>query len=101
MWIFVAFDLPAKTKADRKEYGVFRKHLLENGFIKMQFSLYSRFVVGTEQVEKYSKRIEQFLPPGGEVRVLVFTDKQFERMKTFCGKIRQSTPKQWEQLTFF
>jgi CRISPR-associated protein Cas2 len=95
------FDLPTDTKKARKEYALFRKKLLETGFTKMQFSVYTRFTLGTENAEKYVRQVKSFLPPGGEVRILSFTDKQFERMYIFFGKKRQPIPKQWEQLTFF
>ena len=42
MWVIVLFDLPTETKRARKEYAQFRKKLLENGFVKMQYSVYLR-----------------------------------------------------------
>jgi len=36
-----------------------------------------------------------------DVRLLTITDKQFERMKVFHGKIRKATKKAPEQLSFF
>jgi CRISPR-associated protein Cas2 len=95
------FDLPTDTKKARKEYTIFRKHLLEDGFTKMQFSVYTRFVNGTEHMEKHVLRVQKFLPPGGEVRILCFTDKQFERMHVFFGKLRIKEKNPWQQLTFF
>ena len=33
MRVMVFFDLPVKSKKDRKEYAEFRKQLLKNGFV--------------------------------------------------------------------
>lgn len=40
MWILVFFDLPTETKKDIKEYTIFRKFLLDDGFTMFQFSIY-------------------------------------------------------------
>jgi CRISPR-associated protein Cas2 len=82
------FGLLTDTKKVRKEYPIFRKHLLESGFTKMQFSVYTRLANGTKYMEKHILRVQKFLPPGGEVRILYFTDKQFERIHVFFGKLR-------------
>jgi CRISPR-associated protein Cas2 len=52
-------------------------------------------------MEKHVLRVQKFLPPGGEVRILCFTDKQFERMHVFFGKLRIKEKNPWQQLTFF
>ena len=43
MWVLVLFDLPTDTKKDRKEYALFRKKLLMDGFT--MFQLYSEKAV--------------------------------------------------------
>ena len=45
MRIMVLFDLPTKTVENRKEYLKFRKFLLNEGFIMMQESVYTRLVL--------------------------------------------------------
>ena len=42
MWLFVFFDLPVKTKKQRKEATTFRKYLEKDGFSMLQFSVYMR-----------------------------------------------------------
>ena len=39
MRVFVMFDLPTDTALDRREYRVFRKYLMDTGFIMMQESV--------------------------------------------------------------
>ena len=42
MWVIVMFDLPVDTKKAKRQYAQFRKSLLKDGFVKMQFSVYRR-----------------------------------------------------------
>ena len=39
MRVMVFFDLPVKTKKDRKAYTDFRKFLIKDGFIMVQYSV--------------------------------------------------------------
>ena len=48
MWILVFFDLPTETKKDIKEYTIFRKFLLDDGFTMFQFSIYIRNCASSE-----------------------------------------------------
>jgi CRISPR-associated endonuclease Cas2 len=36
MWVLAMFDLPTDTKKARREYTLFRKALLRDGFTQMQ-----------------------------------------------------------------
>jgi CRISPR-associated protein Cas2 len=101
MWIVVMFDLPTDTKPARRAYTQFRKDLLEDGFTKMQYSVYSRHCPSKENAEVHVKRVSQRVPADGEVRVLVITDKQFERMMVFWGKMRKPTEAPPQQMELF
>ena len=90
MWIVAMFDLPTDTKQARKQYALFRKHLIEDGFTMMQYSVYARHCASKENAEVHIERIKRNLPPDGEVRVITITDKQFERMMVFWGKMRKA-----------
>ncbi len=89
MWLVVMFDLPVDTKKARRNYALFRKDLLEDGFTKMQYSVYLRHCASQENADVHVSRVERGVPPDGEVRILTITDKQFERMRSFWGKIRR------------
>ena len=101
MWILTMFDLPTDTKAARKAYHDFREALLDDGFTMLQFSVYGRHCPSEENAEVHEKRVKSSLPPDGEVRLLMVTDKQFERMKVFYGKTRKATEKAPDQISFF
>lgn len=101
VWTIVMFDLPMRTKLERKAYALFRKLLLENGFSKMQYSVYLRSNLTEEKAEVYENRIKAGIPDDGEVRILQVTEKQLARMKVWFGKIPKAPEKPSEQLEFF
>lgn len=97
MWVLVFFDLPTETKKDRKQYSLFRKRLVEDGFTMFQFSIYLRHCPSRENAEVHIKRVRAILPPFGNVGVLCITDKQFGQIEIFSGKKEvkeRNTPQQ-------
>jgi CRISPR-associated protein Cas2 len=101
MWVVAMFDLPVDTKEARREYTRFRKKLLKDGFVRMQFSVYVRHCASEENADVHVKRVEYAVPDDGEVRILKVTDKQFERMRIFWGKKRKAPERPPSQLEFF
>ena len=101
MWIAVMFDLPVVEKKERKAATDFRNTLLDMGFEMAQFSVYMRFCTSQAQIETYCKRVEQALPEGGKVNILVFTDKQYERIISYYGKAKQPAKKSPDQFNLF
>ncbi len=51
MWVLVFFDLPTATKKDRKAYTLFRKNLLNDGFVMFQMSIYARTCPSMDNAE--------------------------------------------------
>lgn len=98
VWIFALFDLPVKTPKDRRHYTLFRKKLLQLGFDMLQYSVYARYFPSEKSSEKYKAYIRKELPPDGEVRLLMVTDRQFGKMQVFYGKKRHDPEKPPEQL---
>lgn len=90
MWLFVFFDLPVTSKKERKLATDFRKKLLNNGFCMMQFSVYNRHCASRESAEVHIRRVKSFVPPYGQVSILMITDKQYGDIINFWG--RKSTP---------
>ena len=101
MWLVVLFDLPVDTREARHNYALFRKHLLRDGFTMLQYSVYARHTTSEENAKVHVQRVETWLPPDGEVRILTITDKQFERMRIFWGEMRRIPPPAPRQLEFF
>jgi CRISPR-associated protein Cas2 len=85
MWLFAMFDLPMKTRSQRREYTRFRKALMREGFCQMQFSVYARYCVSEEVSTAYCERVRCFLPPEGQVRMIAITERQFGRQRIYWG----------------
>ena len=62
MWVLVLFDLPTETKKDRKDYALFRKRLLQDGFTMFQFSIYLRHCPSAENADVHIRRVQNILP---------------------------------------
>ena len=101
MWIFVMFDLPVHTKADRKEAVRFRNDLLKSGFHMMQYSIYIRVCGSKEDTEKIITRTKRQVPDNGKISILAVTDKQFGNIINFSGKQKKRIFKTPTQLTLF
>lgn len=101
MWVVAMFDLPVDTKEARRQYALFRKSLMKDGFVRMQFSVYIRHCASEENADVHVQRVEKNIPPDGEIRVITITDKQFERMRIFWGKRRRAPEQPPPQLELF
>ncbi len=88
LWLMVFFDLPVKTKKQRRVAAKFRKFLVGDGYIMLQYSVYGRICRGQEAVTKHMRRLIKSLPSEGSVRSLQVTNAQYARMKTLVGKRR-------------
>lgn len=101
VWLFAMFDLPVKTKAQRRRYAQFRKNLLKDGFSQLQYSVYARYCPSEESAQAHRERIKAALPSEGQVRVLSVTDRQFGKMENYIGKKRRATEEKPQQLMLF
>ena len=94
MWVLVFFDLPTDTKKERKNAALFRKRLIEDGFVMFQFSIYMRHCPSSENAQAHINRVKSFLPDLGQVGILCITDKQFGNMELFS----EHNPKECEDI---
>lgn len=88
MRVFVFFDLPVDTASQRKEYRLFRKHLIKEGFLMLQESVYAKLVMNDAQANATIGRLRQKRPPAGLVQALKVTEKQFASMEFITGARR-------------
>lgn len=94
MWVLVFFDLPTDTKKERKNAALFRKRLIEDGFVMFQFSIYMRHCPSSENAQAHINRVKSFLPDLGQVGILCITDKQFGNIELFS----EHKPKECEDI---
>lgn len=86
MWLFTMFDLPVDSPTARKRYTQFRKQLLKEGFLMLQFSVYARYFSTEDASASIRKAISEIIPDDGRVRLMSVTDRQFGKMEVFYGK---------------
>ena len=101
MWLLVLFDLPTETKKDIKEYTLFRKNLIRDGFTMFQFSIYIRHCASMENADVHKKRVKSFLPQFGKVCIICITDKQFGDIQIFSCKKEKKPSAPYQQLELF
>ena len=76
--LMVMFDLPTGNKQERRSYSDFRKFLIDDGYYREQFSVYSRVVLTRESSLAHIGRLRANLPKAGVVTVFELTEKKYE-----------------------
>lgn len=85
MRMLCMFDLPVETEEERRAYRIFRKNLMQEGFVMMQYSVYVRVCPNREYANRLENRIKKFIPREGNVRLLCVTEKRYSDMKLLVG----------------
>ena len=101
MWLQVIFDIPVKTKSDKRSASQFRQLLLKLGFDMVQFSVYMKYIFSKEKSNSIISKIEQSLPEKGSIYIISITDKQYEQIYSFIGKKKKKNLKNPGQLELF
>ena len=86
MRTIVFFDLPNVYSKDKRNYLLFRKYLLNEGFIMMQESVYSKIVLNSQQSVALIERLKKKTPKKGIIQVLTITEKQYSQIEYIIGK---------------
>ena len=86
LWLIAMFDLPVETPTNKRDYTRFRKALLKDGFMMLQFSIYARYLPSEEAADSHRSTIRAVIPPLGQVRLMTVTDQQFGKMEVFYGR---------------
>ncbi len=100
MRVLVMFDLPTKTKKDRHNGTKFRNNLIKLGFFMIQFSVYMRICKGIASAKTAINNIKRCVPPLGNIRCLIITEKQFDHMEIILGYETQNE-KNNKEMTLF
>lgn len=85
MRTLVLFDLPMETLVDQRAYRKFRRFLIEEGFVMLQKSVYSKIVINTPSAKLLKQRIYEQSPKNGLVQYLLITEKQFAEIEYVIG----------------
>ena len=85
MRLLVFFDLPVETATQRRNYRLFRKHLIKEGYLMLQESVYAKLVTNDGAAGAAVMRLRKHRPPEGLVQVLRVTEKQFATIDYIVG----------------
>lgn len=86
MRTIVFFDLPNIYYKDKRNYQLFHKFLINEGFIMLQESVYSKLALNLQQAEFNVNRIKKNAPSKGIIQVLNVTEKQYASIEYIIGK---------------
>ncbi len=102
MRILVFFDLPVKTKQERRVATKFRNFLIKDGYYMIQFSVYARLCNGNDMANIHRERLKANVPNNGSIRVLTITEKQYDNVEILLGKkTKYERPIEYENLSIF
>lgn len=99
MRLIIMFDLPTLTSTDRRNYRQFRKHLLQDGFLMMQESIYTCILIDKQAASLLEKKISLYAPSKGLIQSMIVTEKQFAAINYLTGKQDKSIENTFERLT--
>lgn len=98
MRILVMFDLPVGTEAERKNYRMFRKHLIKSGFLMLQESVYCKIAQNSTMADAIISNVKKNRPDHGLVQVLKITEKQYSKMEYIVGQSKSDVLNSDERL---
>lgn len=85
--LIVFFDLPMVTKKDVRAYNTFRKWLIKQGYIMMQFSIYCKLFGNRDAAVQHVNVLRKNVPSQGQVRVMMVTEKQYTKIILLTGEV--------------
>lgn len=77
---------PTGKWGTKTEYTKLRKFLNKDGYIRIAPEVYMRIVQNCKASEKHYRRIQEFAPKTGTVRLLRLTEKQFQNIYMITGE---------------
>ncbi|ATO56487.1 CRISPR-associated protein Cas2 [Loigolactobacillus coryniformis subsp. coryniformis] len=89
MRLMIMFDLPMETSEQRKNYRKFRKALINEGFLMIQYSIYVRVCVSKQSATFMERRITDITPADGLVQSMMVTEKQYNAMHFLAGEFKR------------
>ncbi len=86
MRLIIFFDVPMVTKGDLKDYRLLIKYLKEEGYIRIQFSMYCKLCINAIAANTFSRRLLKNMPIKGDIRYLILSENQYQSIKTISTK---------------
>ena len=78
---------PTGKWGTKTEYTRLRKFLHKDGYIRIALEVFMRIVQNRKASEKHYRRIEEYAPKTGVVRLLRLTEKQYNNIYMVSGAL--------------
>ena len=76
---------PTEKWGTKTEYTALRKCLIRDGYLRIAPEVFMRITPTRRASEKHFRRLEEYAPKSGTVRVLRLTEKQYENVYLLTG----------------
>lgn len=86
MRTIVFFDLPNTYAKDKRNYLLFRKFLINEGFLMLQESVYSKIVLNLIQSNLLLEKVRKNAPKKGIIQLMTITERQYSQIKYIIGE---------------
>lgn len=98
MRLMIMFDLPMSSSEERRNYRRFRKNLINEGFLMMQYSVYVRVCPTRKAASALEQRISGITPKDGLVQSIIVTEAQYQAMHFISGEMKEDIRNSAERL---
>ena len=85
MRLILFFDLPMVSQKEKKIYSDFRKYLIKNGYIMIQFSVYCKIFNNRDAAVNHINTLYKNIPSKGYIRLMLVTEKQYNNSIIVIG----------------
>lgn len=86
MRTIIFFDLPNVYYNDKKNYILFRRFLINEGFLMLQESVYSKIILNSIQADLLFEKVKKNAPKKGVIQLMTITEKQYSSIKYIIGE---------------
>ncbi len=77
---------PSNKWGTKTEYTNLRKFLIRDGYIRIAPEVFMRIVPNRKGTEKHYRRISEYAPKTGTVRIIRLTEKQYANIQMLSGE---------------
>jgi len=76
---------PTNKRGTKMDYTKLRKFLIADGYLRIAEDVFMRVTTNRKGAEKHLRRLEEYAPKSGCVRVFKMTEKQYENIWMLAG----------------
>lgn len=92
---------PTEKWGTKTEYTKLKKFLHKDGYLRIAPEVYMRIVQNRKASEKHFRRIEEYAPKTGTVRLLRLTEKQNNNIYLVTGEPDYQKKNSWNKQSYY